>query len=77
MPEPLGEFVACPVERVLGVDSRKTGDLDRGEQDIAQLVLDGVFILEVDGLAELRSLLAELCQRVADIFAVESGLGGL
>ena len=63
--------------RQLGVDADVAGDVDDGEQQVAELVGDLAGVAAGDGLAQLGQLLVDLGQRAGDVGPVEADLGRL
>ena len=70
-------FAAAARRRELGVDVGVPGDVDRGDDEVAELVGDPVAVARGDRLAQLGELLVDLRQRTADVRPVEADLGSL
>jgi hypothetical protein len=64
-------------QRILGRRIEETPEVGQGEEDITQLVLDGVAVSRGDGLVQLVQLLLELGAHAGGVRPVEPDAAGL
>jgi len=58
--EPAPELVSGNTKRCLRLDVQVTGNVDDGEQEVAELVVDAITISSGDGIGQLTGLFSDL-----------------